>query len=326
MSDEEQINFLQCTLPGIIKLALQLPDLIQAPIPLLQSGTNGSVSFSQQQIASLLANAFLCTFPRRNAQKKGAEYRSYPEINFSRLFSYPNPSVLEKIKCLLNYFQRVSTHGKISQLPIKIIYSGFYSVPKGVVTVSRRCMSSEELPSWNVCGADFDHIMANVSSDGTIEDQGNGLLQVDFANKYLGGGVLGCGCVQEEIRFVICPELFITKLIAEVMQPNEAIFIIGCERYSEYSGYSNKFEFNGNFYKLNVLFIFNYNWFLGEYDDKTPWDDSRRKMCSIVAIDALQFRDSADQYREDLMIRELNKVLHTIYYVLLTTKSNFQFL
>lgn len=70
-------------------------------------------------------------------------------------------------------------------------------------------------------------------------------MQVDFANKFLGGGVLGRGCVQEEIRFVICPELFITKLIAEVMQPNEALFMIGCERYSEYSGYSSSFAFEG---------------------------------------------------------------------------------
>lgn len=31
--------------------------------------------------------------------------------------------------------------------------------------------------------------------------------QADFANKYIGGGVLCGGCVQEEIRFAECPEL-----------------------------------------------------------------------------------------------------------------------
>jgi poly(ADP-ribose) glycohydrolase len=31
----------------------------------------------------------------------------------------------------------------------------------------------------------------HVSTQGTIEDDGTGFLQVDFANKYIGGGVIG---------------------------------------------------------------------------------------------------------------------------------------
>ena len=44
-------------------------------------------------------------------------------------------------------------------------------------------------------------------------------LQVDFANKFVGGGVLGDGCVQEEIRFLINPELIVTRLFTEVRLP-----------------------------------------------------------------------------------------------------------
>lgn len=44
---------------------------------------NHSITMSQEQIASLLANAFFCTFPRRNAKMK-SEYSSYPDINFNR--------------------------------------------------------------------------------------------------------------------------------------------------------------------------------------------------------------------------------------------------
>ncbi|GKV06179.1 hypothetical protein SLEP1_g18097 [Rubroshorea leprosula] len=33
-------------------------------------------------------------------------------------------------------------------------------------------------------------------SSGLIEDQSNNALEVDFANKYLGGGALHRGCVQ----------------------------------------------------------------------------------------------------------------------------------
>ncbi len=35
------------------------------------------------------------------------------------------------------------------------------------------------------------------------------LRQVDFASRVVGGGVLGQGLVQEEIRFSVCPELII---------------------------------------------------------------------------------------------------------------------
>ena len=51
------------------------------------------------------------------------------------------------------------------------------------------------------------------------------LLQVDFANKKIGGGVLRGGRVQEEVRFCICPELLISLLIMDHMDPNEAIII-----------------------------------------------------------------------------------------------------
>jgi len=40
----------------------------------------------------------------------------------------------------------------------------------------------------------------DVRTDGTIEDDGIAMLQIDFANKSIGGGVLATGCVQEEIR------------------------------------------------------------------------------------------------------------------------------
>ena len=49
----------------------------------------------------------------------------------------------------------------------------------------------------------------DIHDEGTIEDDGDYMLQADFANKYIGGGVLGFGCVQEEIRFVISPGGFL---------------------------------------------------------------------------------------------------------------------
>ena len=46
---------------------------------------------------------------------------------------------------------------------------------------------------------------------------------MDFANKYIGGGVLGHGLVQEEIRFIVAPELIVTLLLTEELSDDECL-------------------------------------------------------------------------------------------------------
>lgn len=47
------------------------------------------------------------------------------------------------------------------------------------------------------------------------------------AFRFLGGGVLGLGCVQEEIRFVLSPELLISRLFTQRLDNTEALIITG---------------------------------------------------------------------------------------------------
>ena len=85
------------------------------------------------------------------------------------------------------------------------------------------------------------------------------MFHLDFANQYLGGGVLHRGCVQEEILFLTFPELLAAKAICAKMQPSEAVVIVGAKRYSKYVGYgssSTKFD--------------------GAYADKQPIDKHNR--------------------------------------------------
>ncbi|CAK1601349.1 unnamed protein product [Parnassius mnemosyne] len=253
LEEEESQYFFNVTLPDIIKLALDLPTLVQAPIPLLKQHKNISVSLSQQQIASLLANAFFCTFPRRNSLKQDSEYASYPFINFNSLYeASPSDDVIEKLKCICHYFRRVCT-----------------KVPVGVVTFTRRSVPPRSLPQWAESTRPIATLPLHVDSYNTIEEA-DGLIQLDFANKYLGGGVLGHGCVQEEIRFVICPELMVSMLFTEVLRPNEAVMIIGGERYSRYVGYGHTFAW------------------AGEWHDTAPRDCSGRRRVALLALDALQ--------------------------------------
>lgn len=111
LDDDEAEHFFKNLLPKIISLALRLPEVIPGSLPLLKRDHNRSLSLSQLQIASLLANAFLCTFPWRNDEAV------CPGVNFSRLFTSHmrenrRDSVAEKLKCLFHYFKRVTTTSK----------------------------------------------------------------------------------------------------------------------------------------------------------------------------------------------------------------------
>lgn len=84
LDNSEGKVFFEDLLPRIIRLALRLPELVPTSIPLLKQGENHSITITQQQVSCLLANAFLCTFPRRNTLKKNSEYSTFPDINFNR--------------------------------------------------------------------------------------------------------------------------------------------------------------------------------------------------------------------------------------------------
>ncbi|XP_044521705.1 poly(ADP-ribose) glycohydrolase [Gracilinanus agilis] len=267
LEEAEAQHLCQSILPDMVKLALCLPDICTKPIPLLKQKMNHSITMSQEQIASLLANAFFCTFPRRNAKMK-SEYSSYPDINFNRLFEGRSSRKPEKLKTLFCYFRKVTE-----------------KKPTGLVTFTRQ--SLQDFPEWERCEKKLTRLY--VTYEGTIEGNGQGMLQVDFANRFVGGGVTSAGLVQEEIRFLINPELIVSRLITEVLDHNECLIITGTEQYSEYIGYAET-----------------YRW-ARSHDDKSERDDWQRRCTEIVAIDALHFRRYLDQFVPEKIRRELNK-------------------
>eukprot|EP01126_Amoeba_proteus_P037031 TRINITY_DN3793_c0_g4_i5.p1 TRINITY_DN3793_c0_g4~~TRINITY_DN3793_c0_g4_i5.p1 ORF type:complete len:446 (-),score=94.35 TRINITY_DN3793_c0_g4_i5:283-1620(-) len=262
VSKEESDVFFQETLPFILRLALSLPDLVRKPIPLLLGGIEQEILLSQHQIACLLANMFLCTFPTRPS-------KGFPSVNFEKIFASPcEKRKVEKLRCILHYFRRLST-----------------AIPLGSVSFKRQVI--DEFPDWENCKLPLRKLFVN--SQGSIEDSGYGMLQVDFANKIIGGGVIGSGCVQEEIRFVINPECIVSRLFTLELKPNEALIIKGSERFSSYSGYSHTFEWTG------------------DYIDNTPRDRLGRIKTNIVAMDALKVYKSTSQYSKKSIRRELEK-------------------
>ena len=88
---------------------------------------------------------------------------------------------------------------------------------------------------------------------------------VDFANQYIGGGVLSGGCVQEEILFTVNPEAVVSIFLMRKMEDKDAIRIDNIIQYSNYSGYGRTFKFE---------------------DDATK-DITKIKKHNIIAIDAV---------------------------------------
>ncbi|NXO04943.1 PARG glycohydrolase, partial [Rhinopomastus cyanomelas] len=262
LEDAEAQHLFQSILPDMVKLALCLPSICTQPIPLLKQKMNHSITMSQEQIASFLANAFFCTFPRRNAKMK-SEYSSYPDINFNRLFEGRSPRKPEKLKTLFCYFRRVTE--KSNPLFSALLQERCNAVrfQKGYTSLRRKRVSR--------------------------------LGKVDFANRFVGGGVTGAGLVQEEIRFLINPELIISRLFTEVLDHNECLIVTGTEQYSEYAGYAET-----------------YRW-VRSHDDTTPRDEWQRRYTEIVAIDAFHFRRFLDQFGPEKIRRELNKASDLAY-------------
>jgi len=108
-----------------------------------------------------------------------------------------------------------------------------------------------------------------VSSFGRIEKEAPNMLHLDFANKYVGGGMLGYGCCQEEILFMLCPELIVSRLLAEVLDDNETLVVTGHQFFNDYVGYTWSFRWNG------------------DYVDCTDCDSWGRHTNQLVVMDAL---------------------------------------
>ncbi|KAG0590950.1 hypothetical protein KC19_1G138600 [Ceratodon purpureus] len=245
--------------------------LAEMGLKLLRQQQRGIVVLSQRIVASLLACCFLCLYPSAERRKENLPY-----VNFDRLFAgvcARGESIQHKLICLLHYFERVCQH-----------------MPDGVVSFERKVIPTRDLRNGNDFWSNSTAPMCplTVVADGSIEDLGQNCLQVDFANKMLGGGALADGCVQEEIRFMINPELAAGMVFLPGMAGNESIEIVGAERYSSYTGYASSFRFTGDF------------------RDSMPRDSWGRRQTHVIAIDALS-HPGDDQFSLSYMYRELSK-------------------
>ena len=224
-------SFVESTLAFLwqeaMRSAATLPD-----IPVLDRP--GTVTLTQRECLCILANAFFCTFSDRvsNNCDRGPDM---PSINLDELYggqSWGRGGVeVAKLRMLFNYFEQCQRR-LISGNPLL----------RPVHTIRCRAEKATEI-HWRGCRGQL--VTPVVHPLEQSLDAAKGMLQVDFANRLVGGGALAYGCVQEEIMFCVCPELIVSRLFCPAMNPGEAIIFIGAEQFSDAKGYASRLEYGG---------------------------------------------------------------------------------
>ncbi|CAI5701253.1 unnamed protein product [Peronospora effusa] len=283
---------------------------------------------SKLEVLTLVCGCFFGIFPdqdvtmselgvqSRKSRRHGNDLIQFPHFTAVRLFSSPGMGKIivlkaQKIRCLLQYFLRVvplavSKRNALSaevidftrvgvHLPLAQGEIGAEQSSEGLVKIlgnpsQANCTSHAQ----SAAGAHPRLHAATCVSDVRIEDL-NKHLQIDFANKFAGGGVLSSGCVQEEIRFLLSPELLVSCLLFAKLEPHEAFVIHGTERYSTYQGYGGSFVYGGNFEDTTSL-------------ESLP-DGRLRRQCVVVGMDATDYGKERvqRQYTREHVLRDLVK-------------------
>ncbi|EFO97105.1 hypothetical protein CRE_30484 [Caenorhabditis remanei] len=188
----------------VVQIALSGYQLLPERIYCLM-GQVESATLSHRQCAALIARMFFTsTAP-----------------NFLGILNSNSPVAVEKLRFLFAYFDRISANP-----------------PQGVVSFRRISRDEETLRTTKWRERKFQKLPEVTMLDDERIEQTTQCTQVDFANEFLGGGVTKEGSVQEEIRFLMCPEMIVGMLLSKTAMHNtESFSIIGAYVYSSYDGY-----------------------------------------------------------------------------------------
>ncbi|EGT59241.1 hypothetical protein CAEBREN_25697 [Caenorhabditis brenneri] len=195
----------------VVRLALLAEEILPAHIYLL-IGDVRSATLSHLQCATLVARMFF--------NKRKVKYGSPENLNFLEILEKGENMFVEKLYFLFEYTDKMAT-----------------DPPKGVVSF-RRCFAKEESKAKVIENRQREQLPIVRFLDTMNIEETTLCTQVDFANMRIGGGVLGWGFVQEEIRFLMCPEMLVSMmLLPREMYSNEAFSIVGAYVFSSYDGY-----------------------------------------------------------------------------------------
>ncbi|BFU25162.1 Poly(ADP-ribose) glycohydrolase, putative [Entamoeba histolytica HM-1:IMSS-B] len=263
--NENEKSIIQNELIPLCKEMIINHQNILLPPPVILYKT-GKVMFTRKQSLCLISCMLfgLYSLKLRKDSRKFNEYAQFP------FFLFREDSVsITMTQCIIHYFHLIFKEITNDKLMNEIIEIERHSSK----------LSLKELLNSNkkIIPGDVDNI------HGIMEINETENLKADFANKYIGGGVLHGGCVQEEIMFMECPEMFISMITNPVMDDQTTILFKNIIRYVKIKGYGRGIQFNKEFEHLTSN--------------------------NIVALDALvAYINPKEQYNEQQTLRELNKI------------------
>lgn len=261
--------FIKKVIPFMARNALEIENLFNdKEYYILTQDTTNELNLTKLQCLSILSNLFFCTLIKQTESRFLKHiYTIKGWVSFGKI-----DNRMEKLKCFLNYFN--------------FYFNNLNNTDKDALVNIKRIVSYPTLDyeAWkNDTNSVLNEIL--IEKEKSIFDyQDNKYVQVDFANKYIGGGVLNSGCVQEEIMFTIMPECIISMLFSEFMKDYEAILISNVGKYADFIGYDSSFKFVKN-------------------------DNLQIYETNVLAIDALHYdkRNSYEEKSLKCVLRELNK-------------------
>ncbi|PIC17744.1 hypothetical protein B9Z55_023878 [Caenorhabditis nigoni] len=249
---------------NVVRIALKAEEALPKRIYRL-TGSVESATFSHVQCAALLARMFFK--PIRSS------------LSFHYLLEHDDDLSIEKLRFLFAYFDRIATNP-----------------PDGCVSFRLKTLRKDEFKEEWIKNKYNPMPDVRIYDEMVIEETAL-CTQVDFANEYLGGGVLASGAVQEEIRFLMCPEMIVGMLLTDKMNDDQAISIVGAYVYSGYTGYARDLKWH----PLTPRYA--------RQNDTRLRDKYGRLRVETTAIDATYFKTKglADQVAGGCMSREMKK-------------------
>lgn len=258
--------FFALGVPLLLEVALEMRTLFTDPVPIAktysswaepQTLARSSTTLTRRQCACLLAHSFFGSL-RRPADMQPNDFRFTAVELFLGTARSPNSATT-----LLNYFTVLGREG----------------VPEGSVRFERRGYPKGASPwQWATSEAPLCEVRI---SDGALEACA-AEVHAEFANAFVGGGVMTGDFAMEEILFLVKPELMVAMALQNRMADSEAICVSGALQYSLVSGYGSSFSF------------------AGDYDGRRAGPPP-----DVVAIDAI--RGGGPAMTEAALLRDLNK-------------------
>jgi len=244
--------------------------------------------------------------------------QSWPDANWGTFLGpILIPSQIAKIRCILHYFDRIllQIQTNLIKKNLSILDLSNYNNREMIANIkdlkqkirySRHLIKEEQKNEiFNLNSLKQDKTLLSpfeVHNVGSITDQ-HDTIQVDFANEYIGGGVLRAAAVQEEIMFVVEPECLLSLLFCQKMEANESIALIGTKQFAATSGYRQALKFAGPYKKPSKHETKETS--TTENDNKSA-DDEDSIENVLVAIDAI-IASSVDQFSPYYLLREVIK-------------------